>query len=97
LRILYPDAWYHVINRGRRRERLFKDVKDFKAFQILLKESVDLWGVRVAGYCLMTNHYHVLLQTLNANLPRCMRHIDGVYPPWPFGSVLGGTVVSRAH
>jgi len=79
LRILYPDAWYHVMNRGRRRERLFKDVKDFKAFLILLKESVDLWGVRVAGYCLMTNHYHVLLQTPNANLPRCMRHIDGVY------------------
>ncbi|MCD6265072.1 MAG: transposase, partial [Deltaproteobacteria bacterium] len=43
----------------------------------LLKESVELWHVRVSAFCLLTNHYHLLMQAPNANLSRCMRHIDG--------------------
>ncbi|MHC4781050.1 MAG: transposase [Planctomycetota bacterium] len=79
LRILYPDAWYHVMNRGRRKERIFLNDDDFCTFISLLKEPMELWSIHVAGYSLMTNHYHLLLQTPEANLPRCMRHVDGVY------------------
>jgi putative transposase len=79
LRIEYPDAWYHVMNRGRRREEIFTDPQDFNAFLKLLEESTLLWGVRISAYCLMSNHYHLLLQTPRANLSRAMRHIDGIY------------------
>ena len=79
LRIQYPDAWYHVMNRGRRAEAVFLGKKDYIRFLDLLKETVDMWKLRVSAYCLMKNHYHLLVQTPDANLSRCMRHIDGVY------------------
>jgi putative transposase len=79
LRIEFPEAWYHVMNRGRRGEKIFEDEKDYHAFVGLLEESSGIWGVRVSAYCLMSNHYHLLLQTPEANLSRFMRHVDGVY------------------
>jgi putative transposase len=60
LRIEYPGAWYHVMNRGRRGE-----------------ESTELFHIKIAAYCLMPNHYHLLLYTPDGNLPRGMRHING--------------------
>ncbi len=42
-------------------------------------ESVELWNFRIAAYCLMPNHYHLVVQTPDANLSRCMRHINGIY------------------
>ena len=79
LRIQYPDAWYHVMNRGRRGESVFKKKEDYLAFIYLLKDIGDMWNARVAAYCLMGSHYHLLIQTPDANLSRCMRHINGVY------------------
>lgn len=79
LRIQYPNAWYHVMNRGRRGEALFSNEADYLAFIQLLKEVTGMWDIRIAAFCLMSNHYHLLLQTPNANLSRCMRHINGVY------------------
>jgi REP-associated tyrosine transposase len=79
LRIEYPDAWYHVMNRDRRREKIFKDRKDYGRFVEILKETAGLWKLRLAAYCLMPNHYHLLVQTPGANLSRCLQHIDGVY------------------
>jgi putative transposase len=58
LRIQYPDAWYHVMNRGRRGEKIFNDNDDYHAFIALVQESCAMWNVRVAAYCLMSNHYH---------------------------------------
>jgi len=79
LRIEYPDAWYHVMNRGRRGEVVFSDADDFAAFVRLLEQSVELWDIRISAFCLMSTHYHLLLQTPLANLSRVMRHINGVY------------------
>ena len=79
LRIQYPEAWYHVMNRGRRAEAIFLGKKDYTEFIDLLKETVDMWNLRISAYCLLKNHYHLLVQTPDANLSRCMRHIDGVY------------------
>jgi REP element-mobilizing transposase RayT len=67
------------MNRGRRAENIFSGKNDYVMFINVIKESVELWNVRVAAYCLMPNHYHILLQTPDANLSRCMRHINGVY------------------
>jgi putative transposase len=79
LRIQYPDAWYHVMNRGRRGDAIFTDAKDYVAFIALLKEIVDDYNVKVAAYCLMPNHYHLLVQTPDSNISRAMRHLNGVY------------------
>ncbi|MEE9537514.1 MAG: transposase [Desulfobacterales bacterium] len=79
LRIEYPGAWYHVMNRGRRNETIFSGQKDYHRFIDLLIESCELWNIRIGAYCLMPNHYHLLIQTPNANLSRCMRHINAVY------------------
>jgi putative transposase len=79
LRIQYPDVWYHIMNRGRSRTKIFASPEDYLAFIDLLKEATSLWKVRIAAYCLMSNHYHLLLQTPEANLSRCMRHINGIY------------------
>lgn len=79
LRIMYPDAWYHVMNRGRHGERIFESKDDYKRFLRVMLEAVELFALRVSAYCLMPNHYHLLVQTPDANLDRCMRHINGVY------------------
>lgn len=79
LRIEYEGAWYHVMNRGRRSERIFEDRKDYLRFIDLLKDATESWDVRISAFCLMANHYHLLLHTPRGNLSRCMRHINGVY------------------
>ena len=79
LRIEYPGAWYHVMNRGRRREDIFLDEADYHLFLDVLKDTVNMWNLKVSAYCLMSNHYHLLVQTPEGNLSRCMRHLNGVY------------------
>ena len=79
LRIEYPDAWHHVMNLGRRREAIFRDQDDYLRFVELLGQGSAMWNVRIAAFCLMPNHYHLLVQTPGANLSRFMRHVDGVY------------------
>jgi len=79
LRIQYPNAWYHVMNRGRHGESIYDDAQDYLDFIDLLKETGSMWNIKIAAYCLMTNHYHLLIQTPQANLDRCMRHINGIY------------------
>lgn len=70
------------MNRGRRREVIFRDDQDYKAFIGLLKNTSEMFGVGVAAYCLMSNHYHLLLQSTEGNLARAMRHLGGVYTQW---------------
>jgi REP-associated tyrosine transposase len=79
IRIAYPGAWYHVMNRGRRAEDIYLDKKDYHAFVELLKETSQAWNIRIAAYCLMPNHYHMLVHTPEGNISRAMRHINGVY------------------
>ena len=79
LRIQYPGAWYHVMNRGRRGEMIFEGKEDYWSFVDLLQELSDVFNVNVAAYCLMSKHYHLLVQTPDANLSRSMRHLNGVY------------------
>ena len=79
LRIQFPDAWYHVMNRGRREENIFTTKKDYMSFVDLLEELDDVFNAKIASYCLMPSHYHLLVQTPDANLSRSMRHLNGVY------------------
>ncbi len=79
LRIQFPNAWYHVMNRGRRGEEIFLGKGDYLTFINLLTKVVEMFNVKIAAYCLMPNHYHLLVQTPDANLSRGMRHLNGIY------------------
>ena len=52
---------------------------DHEEFVKVLRETSELWNMRISAYCLMSNHYHLLVQTPGGNLFRCMRHVNGVY------------------
>jgi len=67
------------MNRGRRAERIFNNQEDYKLFIKILKDAVDAWNFRVCAYCLMPNHYHMVVQTPLANISKGMRHINGIY------------------
>ncbi|MFT6044122.1 MAG: putative transposase [Porticoccaceae bacterium] len=78
-RIEYPGAYYHVMNRGRGHQDIFHDDSYFEAFLSVVADAVQRFGLEVHSYCLMTNHYHLLVSTPEGNLQRVMRHIGGVY------------------
>jgi len=78
-RIEYEGAFHHVMNRGRNRQTIFHDENYFKAFLKTLKEVSEQFDAIIHGYCLMSNHYHLLIETPKANLSRIMQHINGVY------------------
>ena len=79
IRIEYENAFYHVMNRGRARNNIFFTEIHYLTFLKILGESCERFGCVIHGYCLMPNHYHLLIQTPNANLGRIMRHVNGVY------------------
>lgn len=79
LRIEYAGAWYHVMNRGAGKREIFPDDFLRREFLDLLSDLHERYSVCCHAYCLMGNHYHLLLQTRQANLGRAMRHLDGVY------------------
>ena len=78
-RIEYENAFYHVMNRGRARQTIFRDIRFYKAFLATLEEAHQRYQCLIHAYCLMGNHYHLLIETPRANLGRIMRHINGVY------------------
>lgn len=79
LRIQFPGAVYHVTSRGDRRQVIFVDDGDRQRFLELLAEAMDRFDGAVMAYCLMGNHYHLVLHTRQANLSRLMRHVNAVY------------------
>ena len=79
LRIEYPGAWYHAMNRGASGRAIFQSDRDRHAFLALFGDIAATFGVEVHAYCLMGNHYHLLLRTPRGNLSRALRHLNGVY------------------
>jgi putative transposase len=79
LRIEFAGALYHVTSRGDERRGIFLDDADRSAFLEILDDVVSRFGWLCHAYCLMSNHYHLLIETPDANLSRGMRHLNGVY------------------
>lgn len=79
LRIEYPGAFYHVTSRGNEQKVIFKSRKDREKFLSYLESATDRYGAIIHAYCLMNNHYHLLLETPAGNLSQIMRHINGAY------------------
>ena len=79
VRIEYPGAIYHVLNRGDRREDIFRDDSDHQRFLATLEEACLKTGWHVHAYCLMRNHFHLVLETPQPNLVAGMKWFLGVY------------------
>jgi putative transposase len=79
LRIEYAEAVYHVTSRGNARRSIFRDDKDRGMLLNILREVNDRYHWVCHAYCLMNNHYHLVIETPDGNLSKGMRHLNGVY------------------
>src|SRR6266851_2474155 len=79
LRLEYPGAIYHLMNRGDRREPIFRDDCDRQRFRETLAEACAKTDWQVHAYCLMSNHFHLVIETPRANLVAGMKWLLGVY------------------
>lgn len=76
---MFPGGLYHVITRGNDRQHVFLDDDDFAAFRGVMGRVIDRFSWLCHTYCLMNNHYHLLIETPKPNLPDGMRQLNGVY------------------
>jgi putative transposase len=79
LRVQFPGAIYHVMNRGDRREPIFQDDLDRECFLQTLGEACEKTGWEVHAWCLMPNHFHLVIETPQANLVPGMKWLLGTY------------------
>ena len=77
-----PGMIYHVTTRGNRKEEIFTDTRDRLRFLQLFGQIVTTLEWRCHTYCVMTNHYHLLVQTSDADISRGMHRLNGVYAKW---------------
>jgi REP element-mobilizing transposase RayT len=79
LRIEFPNELYHITSRGDRREAIYRDDEDRRQWLNILSQVCDCFNWVIHGYCQMTNHYHLLAETIDGNLSRDMRQLNGLY------------------
>ena len=79
LRIEFSGAHYHITSRGDRREDIYEDDADRERFLDILGQVVNGWNWRCHAYCLMSNHYHLVIETPDGNLSKGIRQLNGVF------------------
>jgi putative transposase len=79
LRIEYPGAFYHITARGNERKDIFRDDRDRERFLAYMETAVVRYKAVIHVYCLMNNHYHLIMSTPSGNLSQIVRHINGAY------------------
>ena len=79
LRLEFPGALYHITSRGDRREDIYEDDTDRGKFLTIFESVISRFNWVCYAYCLMGNHYHLLVQTPDSNLSKGMRQLNGVY------------------
>ena len=79
LRLEFPGAINHVTSRGDRREAIYDDDEDRLSWLEILSKVCDRYNWRIHAYCLMDNHYHLIVETPDGNLSKGMRQLNGVY------------------
>jgi putative transposase len=79
LRIEFSGAFYHVTARGNEKKEIFRSRTDRERFLSYLESATQRYGVVIHTYCLMTNHYHLLIETPRGKLSDIMRYVNGAY------------------
>ena len=78
-RLIVPGLPHHVIQRGNRRQKVFFSDEDKKAYIAVLKAQCQRFGVSIWSYCLMDNHYHLYIESVQGNLSSVMHKINTSY------------------
>ena len=89
-RLTYKDAFHHVMNRGHGGENIFPDDSAKTRFLEILEESSRLYRMRLFVYCIMDNHYHLILQNSSGKLSEFMKNLNGEYGAY-YRKRTGGT------
>ncbi|UCF90286.1 MAG: transposase, partial [Desulfobacterales bacterium] len=79
LRVEYPGAFYHVINRGNNQEKIFETDRDKEKFLEYLAKAAERFSIVIHTYCLMNNDFHLLVETSEANLSLAMQWVNISY------------------
>lgn len=79
LRIVFPGALYHVTSRGNNRARVFRIEDDYEEFLGVTEKVVGRYGWLCHAYCVLGNHYHLVIETPQPNLTQGMRQLNGVF------------------
>ena len=79
LRLELAGGLYHVTSRGDRRENIYRDDADRLAWLAILAETCERYNWRIHAWCQMSNHYHLIVETVEGNLSAGMRQLNGVY------------------
>lgn len=79
LRITYPGAFYHVTARGNERKKIFLSQADYRKFLSYLGDAVHKYGVILHTFVLMGNHYHLIVETPDANLSAFVHAVNSAY------------------
>lgn len=82
LRVVWEGAWYHVTSRGNERGVIFREDEDRRQFLAGLGRMVERYRTRLHEYTLMDNHYHLILETPEANLSPAVQWLNGSYSGW---------------
>jgi REP element-mobilizing transposase RayT len=82
LRLSYENAFYHIAARGNRREKIFYSDQDKKVFLEKLQETLIKYSIICYAYCLMDNHYHLFIKTLQPNLSQGIHYLNASYANW---------------
>lgn len=78
-RIDYHHAWHHVMNRGTGSKKIFYSAQDRKKFLSILAKTVEQYEIEIHAYCLMGNHYHLLIKTPTARLSPAIQYLNSLY------------------
>jgi putative transposase len=103
LRLDIPGGWYHVVNRGVENRPIFPDAEASENFLELLSKLPDRFAVKIHGYVLMATHYHLQIETQNANLSQAVQWLNVSYRNWynrlhqRSGHLFGGCFKSILH
>lgn len=82
LRIEFADALYHITSRGNEQRSIFRSNRDRQTFLFFLGKAARRFQWSVTAWVLMTNHFHLVIQTLEPNLSRGMQWLNGAYANW---------------
>lgn len=78
-RMWYPGAIYHVMERGIRRQEIYREDMDYQAFMAIMKSALERNGCVLHAYCMMTNHFHILLETSETEPGKFMKQLASCY------------------
>ena len=78
----HPGAWWHIMNRGVAQRTLFTCPREYRYFLLLLALAVRMGWIEVHAFCLMDNHFHLLIRSPHGSLSRAMQWIEDSYARW---------------